>query len=111
MHIISLFGDDGDTELFCMTLRDRSREDARRSGACDDDCETTASIDGDHREETDAFLSRPLDLRDRELRTILAEVDREAAVAFSEGFLASVDWSIRRPELAKHNLNLPYWVP
>ena len=91
MHIICLFGDEGDDALAEMQLRDAHRKELRLSGPCEYDCEVTSPLDDD-REENDTFLSRPIDLRSKELRTILAEVDLQAQAAFDEGFLASVDW-------------------
>ena len=83
MHIISLLGDDGDDSLFEMQLRDAHRNDERRSGACEDDFETTTSVEGDAREDEDTFLSRPLRLETHPIITWEWDQDIDAALMFA----------------------------
>lgn len=65
---------------------------ALRHGACDDDCESTATaIHGDHREDEDAFFSRPLRIRDY-ISEVFVDTHRQAHV--EAGFEESVRQSL-----------------
>ena len=96
MHIISLLGDDGDDSLFEMQLRDAHRNDVRRSGACEDDFETTTSVEGDSREDEDVFLSRPLRL---ETHPITRERDQDIDAALMFAFRCDLDSAIFEHEV------------
>lgn len=94
MHIIYTGAedqDDGDDALFEMRLRDTHRQNARRHGACEDDCERTARrVDGDFREQHDPFFSRPLSLTHQEREKQESDFD----AFLKAGFHADVDRAV-----------------
>lgn len=64
----------------------------RRQGVCPDDCEHTAPfIDGDYREEEDAFFSRPLKFK--------VDYADNAPVLFDVGFNLSVADELRKRKI------------